>query len=75
MSSSNELHVIFGTGPVGKATMRELVKNGKCVRMINRSGKADVPAGVEVVAGNAYDATSTTQLCQGAAVVLSLIHI
>ena len=43
-------HVIFGTGPLGTAVMRELVRRGKRVRMVNRSGRAPqgVPAGVRV---------------------------
>lgn len=63
---SSELHVIFGTGPLGKNTMRELVRLGKQVRMVNRSGKADVLPGVEVVAGDAYSVASTTELTRGA---------
>jgi uncharacterized protein YbjT (DUF2867 family) len=51
-----ELHVIFGSGPLGKWTARQLVEMGRPVRMINRSGKAGgLPASVEVVAGDAYD--------------------
>jgi nucleoside-diphosphate-sugar epimerase len=50
-----DLHVVFGTGPLGKATMNALLKRGKAVRMINHSGRADVPAGVEVVGGDLYD--------------------
>ncbi len=66
----SELHVIFGTGPLGKWTARELVRLGHRVRMINRSGKADrLPAGVEVVAGDAYDRTQNAALCDGAAVI------
>lgn len=67
--NANELHVIFGTGPLGLAVMRELVNRGKRVRMVNRSGKASVPAGVEVVAKNAYDAGQVRDVTQGAAVV------
>ncbi len=37
----SELHVVFGTGALGKWTARKLVKMGKQVRVINRSGKAD----------------------------------
>jgi nucleoside-diphosphate-sugar epimerase len=70
MSNHNELHVIFGTGPLGKWTMRELVRLGKRVRMVNRSGEVnDAPSGVEVVRGDAYDAASTTALTKGATVV------
>jgi nucleoside-diphosphate-sugar epimerase len=69
MTTSNDLHVIFGTGPVGYWTMIELLRLGKRVRMVNRSGKADVPAGVEVVAADAYDLTSAKAVVQGAAAV------
>jgi len=66
----SELHVIFGTGPLGKWTARELVKLGKTVRMINRSGKADrLPAAVEVVAGDAYDVAKNIEVTKGAAAV------
>jgi len=65
--SQSELHVIFGTGPLGKWTARELVKMGKTVRMINRSGKADrLPAGVEVIASDAYDAAKNIEVTKGA---------
>jgi nucleoside-diphosphate-sugar epimerase len=69
MSDQNQLHVIFGSGPVGRAVMSELVARGRHVRMINRSGKADLPASVEIVAGDAADPASTRALCRGAAVV------
>lgn len=65
---ANELHVIFGTGPVGQATARELVKRGKPVKAINRSGKrpAGVPEGVSVVAGDVFDAALAKELAKGA---------
>ena len=62
-----ELHVIFGTGALGKWTARELVRMGKRVRMINRSGKADqLPDSVEVIAGDAFDIAKNIQLTKGA---------
>jgi len=63
------LHVIFGSGPLGRAVMRELVDHGRPVRLVNRSGRAEVPAGVEVVAADAVDHASARRVCQGAAVV------
>ena len=70
MNDNQELHVIFGAGPLGKWTARELVALGKRVRMINRSGQvADVPAAVEAVKGDAYDAALNTELTQGAATI------
>jgi nucleoside-diphosphate-sugar epimerase len=65
----NELHVIFGTGPVGLAIMDELVSKGKRVRMVNRSGRADVAEGVEVVGADAADTTFTREASAGASVV------
>jgi len=66
--AGSELHVIFGTGPVGQATAHELVKRGKTVKMINRSGKqpAGVPENVMVVAGDVFDAALAKDLANGA---------
>lgn len=68
-STNSELHVIFGTGPVGLAVMDELLARGKQVRLVNRSGRATAPAGVQVVAGDATDPIFTRQVCTGATVV------
>jgi len=65
-----ELHIIFGTGPLGKWTARELIRLGKTVHMINRSGKADrLPAGVEVIASDANDVRKNIELTRDAAVI------
>jgi len=68
-----ELHVVFGTGPLGMAAMKALSADGKAVRLVNRSGKPHpqlpLPAGVEVVAGDAYNAASVRDLTKGAAAV------
>jgi nucleoside-diphosphate-sugar epimerase len=61
-----EKHLIFGTGPVGKAIMTSLLKRGKSVTMVNRSGKMDdTPNGVTVVKGDVKDEAFTAQLAQG----------
>ncbi len=68
--TTNELHVVLGTGPVGKFTARELVKLGKSVRMVNRSGKAaDLPSSIEVVKGDVYNTANVTELTKGATTV------
>jgi nucleoside-diphosphate-sugar epimerase len=66
-----EMHVIFGAGPLGVATMNALRKRGKNVRLVNRSGRrpAEAPAEVEVRAGDAYQSDFTYQVTQDAAVV------
>jgi len=68
-AENQEYHVIFGTGPVGLAVMDELVKRDKRVWVVNRSGRAATPAGVQVVAGDATDPVFTRQVCAGASVV------
>ncbi len=67
--NANELHVIFGTGPTGTAVMTELLKRGKRVRVVNRSGKANLPAGVEIMKGDAADPTFTREASKGATVI------
>ena len=70
MNTSDELHVIFGTGPVGKWTARELAKLGKQVRMVNHSGKAErLPGGIEIVASDADDLSKNIELTKGATAV------
>jgi nucleoside-diphosphate-sugar epimerase len=70
MNTATELHVIFGTGPLGKWTARELLRQGKRVRLINRSGAAiDLPAEAEIVKADAYDTRLTTALTAGAEAV------
>jgi nucleoside-diphosphate-sugar epimerase len=66
---NSEIHVVYGTGPLGTAVMRQLVKDGKFVRMVNRSGKAEVPQGVEILAGDAYDPSFTRQVSKDAVAV------
>jgi len=67
--TDNELHVVFGTGPVGLAVMDDLLRKGRRVRMVNRGGRADVAEGVEVVGGDAADPTFTREVSTGASVV------
>jgi len=67
---SSDLHVVFGTGPLGLAVARALGRRGARMRLINRSGKAArVPNGAEVIAANAYDAAQARAACAGADVV------
>jgi nucleoside-diphosphate-sugar epimerase len=70
MSENGELHVVFGTGPVGMSVMDELVQRGSGrIRMINRSGRARVPHSVEVVGGDATDEAFAREASEGASVV------
>lgn len=64
-----DLHVIFGTGAIGLATLDALRRRGRTVRMVNRSGKAQVPKDVDVVAGDAANPVFAARAAEGAAVV------
>jgi nucleoside-diphosphate-sugar epimerase len=56
---------------LAQSVLRALRKRGKTVKMVNRSGKrpAEVPAGVEIIAGDACNTDFTRNVTQGAAVV------
>jgi nucleoside-diphosphate-sugar epimerase len=71
MTDNGELHVVYGTGPVGMSVMDALVQKGprRRVRMVNRSGKASVSEGVEVVGGDVTDEAFTREVSEGALVV------
>jgi len=69
MANNQKLHVIWGTGSGGMSVMRALTTKGETVRMVNRSGKADVPLNVQVIAADAYNPDSAREACNGATVV------
>ena len=66
MTNQHELHVIFGTGPVGRAIANELSEQGKAIRMVNRSGRKDIPQPIEVLSGEAKDHDFARQATEGA---------
>ena len=65
----NDGNVVFGTGPLGIAVAGRLVSSGQRVRLVNRSGKADAPQGVDVVAADVTDPVAARKVCEGATVV------
>jgi nucleoside-diphosphate-sugar epimerase len=70
----SDLHVVFGTGPVGMATVELLAAGGHRVRVVNRSGRAEVPVGVEVRGGDAADSGFSRNATAGAAVVYQCLN-
>jgi nucleoside-diphosphate-sugar epimerase len=70
MTESDSLHVVIGaTGATGRVVVRELAARGNRVRAVNRSGRADVPRGVQALAADATNPASMRAVCRGAAVV------
>ena len=72
--NNDELHVVFGTGPVGLAVMDELVAKGVRVKMVNRNGRAKLPQGVEIRGVDATDPERTREVCDGASVVYNCLN-
>jgi nucleoside-diphosphate-sugar epimerase len=72
---TNELHVIFGTGPVGCWTARALRQMGIRVRAVNRSGRRpDLMPNVEIVSADLSDATSAREAARGATVLYQALN-
>ncbi len=70
MAMPTHLQVVLGaTGGVGQALVQALAAQGAQVRAVNRSGRASVPASVEVMAADLTNRESTRAACQGATVV------
>lgn len=64
------IHLIIGTGPLGRSVMEELISHGETVRMLNRSGQMpEAPQGVEIIAGDAYDPACIRRFAQNASTV------
>jgi len=70
----NDLHVVFGTGAIGLALIDELNTMGLRVRAASRSGRADVPKGVEIVPGDASNAEAAAKAATGAGVVYQCLN-
>ena len=74
MNNNAPRHVVFGTGAIGLATLEALRRRGESVRMVNRSGSAQVPDGVEVVGGDAADPKFTIEVSRNAQVIYQTLN-
>ena len=71
-----DLHVIFGTGPVGCWTARALRSQGHVVRAVNRSGVRPglMPVDVEMAKADVADPTQAATAASGASVVYQALN-
>jgi nucleoside-diphosphate-sugar epimerase len=70
MAMSSHLNVVLGaTGGVGQTLVQALATQGAQVRAVNRSGRASLPASVEIMAADLTNRESTLAACQGATIV------
>jgi nucleoside-diphosphate-sugar epimerase len=61
-------HIVFGTGPAGRAVAAALLDQRVPVRMVNRSGAPSID-GVETIGGDAADLDFTRDVVAGAGTV------
>ncbi len=73
---SEELHVVFGTGPVGCWIARALRAMGIAVRAVNRSGKRPnlMPEDVDIIAADLSDPRRSIEAAQGATVLYQALN-
>ena len=65
-----DVNVVIGaSGSLGKAVVHELVRQGKPVRAVSRSGKATLPDSVGVQLADVSDTGMARRICDGARVV------
>ncbi len=64
----DEMHVVFGSGPAGRAVATELTRQGRATRVVNRSGRP-VLDGVETVGGDVTDRRFARDAAGGASTV------
>ena len=77
---TGSVHVVFGAGPVGRATALALVGRDLPVRIVNRRGRdalgrdREALHAAEVVTGDATDAAFASRAAQGAASVYQTLN-
>ena len=72
----DELHVVFGSGPAGRAVATELTHQGPATRLVNRTGR-QVLDGVETLGGDVTDPHFAHAATAGASTVyfcLNAVH-
>ena len=67
--AENSVDVVFGGGPLGLAVVETLAGRGRAVRLVTRSGRADTPGGVQVVAADVSDPQRAAEAARGAATI------
>ena len=67
--TTSDLHVVFGTGPLGRSVVNELVRRGQRVRVVSRAARWPRPRRASKLrSGDLYSPALVRELTQGAAV-------
>ncbi len=72
--SEDHLHVVFGTGQVGKALAAHLFRLGLPVRAVSRNRPASLMDGVDWRAADATDSEAAIDAAKGAAVIYQCLN-
>ena len=67
--AADGVEVVFGGGPLGLAVVETLVARGRVVRLVTRSGRADLSGQVQTVAADASDPEQAVAAARGAATI------
>ena len=68
------MHVVFGSGQVGRALASQLVGLGLSVRVVSRRRPVQLPEGVEWRGADATDVRATTDAAEGATVIYQCLN-
>ncbi len=73
---AEDLHVVFGSGPVGTWIARALVEHGQKVRVVNRSGRRPglLPDSAEIATADASVQAEAAKAASGATVVYQAMN-
>ncbi|MYY06996.1 MULTISPECIES: NAD-dependent epimerase/dehydratase family protein [unclassified Streptomyces] len=75
MTAARDLHVVLGAGPAGTALAAELIRRGHQVRLVDRSGGGDAPAGVQRFAADVSTTEGARAALDGAAVAYHCVNV
>jgi nucleoside-diphosphate-sugar epimerase len=76
MTNSSDLCVVLGaSGALGSALVRRLATGGMRVRAVNRSGRIEVPDGVDIERADGADPVSIRRACDDATVIFHCINL
>ena len=71
---SEQFYLVVGAGPIGSAVARQLVAQGRRVRVVTRSGSGPDSPLVEKVAADAGDSSRMVELAAGAGVIYNCVN-
>ncbi len=72
---TDDLHVVLGAGPVGRAVTAQLAEHQRRTRIVTRSGRASGSPDAEIVVADVSDPEAAAEACAGAAVVYGCVGL